>query len=264
MHARFRGALDVDGRLQGYEALVATADDLTGGSQPDPYTVPLYAATLASAKIGVPIGSWRSVDPGMMMFARESFVDECARAAGADPLAWRGAMLGDARARRVLHAAAEAIGWGSAKAAGVGRGLALLHEWGTYAAHAVEVELIAGKLRIRRIVVAGDLGTAVNPQQVRAQFEGGALMGLSAALGERVEIANGAAVPRNFDRYKMLRMADAPPVEVILIETPNVPVGGAGEPPVPGVAPALANAIVDAGGERPRRLPFGQGPYPQA
>lgn len=257
MHARFRGALDADGLLQGYEAVVATADDTTGGSQPDPYTVPLYAATLANVKIGVPIGSWRSVDPGMMLFARESFVDECAAEAGLDPLAFRVHLLGgNDRARRVLEAAAGAVGWGGEKAAGVGRGLALLHGWDTHAAHAVEVELRDGKPRVRRIVVAGDLGTAVNPQQVRAQFEGGALMGLSVALGERVEIANGKAVPRNFDQYKVLRMADAPPVEVILLETPGVPVGGAGEPPVPGVAPALANAIVDAGGPRLRSLPL--------
>ena len=189
--------------------------------------------------------------------AVESFIDECAHAAGADPLAYRDAMITDPRARRVLHAVADAIGWGSPKTPGMGRGLALLHEWDTYAAHAVEVEMIDGKPRVRRIVVAGDLGTAVNTQQVRAQFEGGALMGLSVALGERVEIADGGAVPRNFDQYKLLRMADAPPVEVILFDSPGAPVGGAGEPPVPGVAPALANAIFDACGQRLRSLPLG-------
>jgi isoquinoline 1-oxidoreductase beta subunit len=257
MHARFRAALDAGGALQGYEALIATADDTTNGSQPDPYSVPLYAATLNNVKIGVPIGSWRSVDPGMMMFARESFIDECAHAAGVDPLVYRDAMIADERARRVLHAAAGAIGWGKPKAPGVGRGIALLHEWQSYAAHAIEVEMIGGKPRVRRIVVAGDVGTAVNPQQVRAQFEGGALMGLSVALGERVEIADGGAVQRNFDQYRILRMADAPPVEIILLDTPDVPVGGAGEPPVPGVAPALANAIFDAGGGRLRALPLG-------
>ncbi|MES2442604.1 MAG: molybdopterin cofactor-binding domain-containing protein [Pseudomonadota bacterium] len=258
MHARFRGALDAAGMLQGYEVLAATADDLTGGSQPNPYTLPLYAATLANVKIGVPIGSWRSVDPGMMMFARESFIDECAHQAGIDSLAYRDRMLGtNERARRVLHAAAKAIGWGSPKPPGIGRGLALLHDWETHAAHAVEVEMLDGRPRVRRIVVAGDCGTAVNPQQVRAQFEGGALMGLSAALGERIDIADGRAVQRNFDRYRILRMADAPPVEVILLDTPEVPIGGAGEPPVPGVAPALANAIFDAGGKRLRSLPLG-------
>lgn len=258
MHARFRAALDANGMLQGYEALIATADDTTNGSQPDPYSLPLFAATLNQVKIGVPVGSWRSVDPGMMLFARESFIDECAHESGLDPLAFRVHLLGDnERARRVLEAAAGAIGWSGEKGPDVGRGLALLHSWDSYAAHAIEVEMIDGKPRVRRIVVAGDVGTAVNPQQVRAQFEGGVLMGLSVALGERIEIAEGGAVQRNFDQYRLLRMADAPPVEVILIDTPGVSVGGAGEPPVPGVAPALANAIFDACGRRLRALPLG-------
>jgi isoquinoline 1-oxidoreductase beta subunit len=256
MVMKLRATLDAGGGIEGYEVLAATADDRTGGHAPKPYAIPAYAATLANVTIGVPVGAWRGVDPGMALFAKESFVDECAALAGIDPLAYRERLIGDnPRALRVLRAAAHAIGWGSPKPKGVGRGLAILHEWDTLVAHAVEVEA-GDRLRVRRIVAAVDIGTAVNPQQVSAQFEGGALMALSAALAERVEIADGAAVQRNFDTYPVLRMPDAPKVEVLLFESPDAPIGGAGEPPVPGVAPALANAIFDATGKRLRKLPL--------
>lgn len=252
-----RGTLGARGVLDGYEVLAATADDVTGGHGPRPYTVATYAATLANVKIGVPVGAWRGVDPGMALFAKESFIDECAALAGIDGLAYRERLLADnTRAIRVLRAAAEAIGWGSGKARGIGRGLAMLHEWDTLVAHAIEVDMRDGALKVRRIVAAVDIGTAVNPQQIRAQFEGGGLMALSAALAERVEIAGGAAVQANFDTYPLLRIGDAPPVEVLLFETPDAPVGGAGEPSVPGIAPALANAIFDATGKRIRKLPI--------
>jgi isoquinoline 1-oxidoreductase beta subunit len=132
----------------------------------------------------------------------------------------------------------------------------MLHEWDTMVAHAVEVEVSDADLRVRKIVAAVDIGTAVNPQQIRAQFEGGGLMALSAALGEKIEIADGAVVQTNFDTYPVLRIGDAPPVEVLLFESPDAPIGGAGEPSVPGVAPALANAIFDATGKRLRKLPL--------
>jgi isoquinoline 1-oxidoreductase beta subunit len=257
----FRAALAEDGGLTGYEAVIATADDTTGGSGPAAYAIPAFAATLSSRSCGVPIGSWRAVDPGMTMFGRESFIDECALVAGADPLAYRRRLLaGNARALRVLDRAAEAIGWSSHRGPGVGRGLAMLHEWDTLVAHAVEVEVTGERLKVRRIVVAADPGVVVNPQQVRAQFEGGALMGLSAALQEAITIKDGAVEQASFDRYRLLRMNQAPDVQVILLETPGAPVGGCGEPPVPGVAPALANAVFQATGKRVRELPFaGQG-----
>ncbi|MCR5877327.1 molybdopterin-dependent oxidoreductase [Phenylobacterium sp. J367] len=112
------------------------------------------------------------------------------------------------------------------------------------------------QLRVERLVAAADLGTAVNPQQVKAQFEGGGLMAVSAALGERMTFRDGRAVETNFGAYPILRMAQAPAVEVLLFETPEAKLGGAGEPPVPGVAPALANAIFQATGRRVRSLPF--------
>lgn len=243
--------------LTGYEVLAATADDRTGGSGAAPYALADYATTLATVKAGVPIGAWRSVDPGMALFAKESFLDECAHLAGADPLAFRDRLLGsNDRARRVLMAAARAIAWDSPRAPGVGRGLALLQEWDSVVAHAVEVRADGRKLKVERLVAAVDCGTAVNPQQVRAQFEGGGLMGLSAALGEAMTFTAGRADQANFDAYPVLRMRQVPRVEVLILETPDAKLGGVGEPPVPGIAPALANAVFQATGERVRRLPF--------
>jgi CO/xanthine dehydrogenase Mo-binding subunit len=256
MRMVLRAPLGEDGALSGYEVLAATADDRTGGSGAKPYALS-SAATLATAKVGVPVGAWRAVDPGMALFAKESFIDECAHLARADPLAYRDALLGkNERARRALKTAADAIGWGSPRAPGVGRGLALLEDWDAIVAHAVEVKVEGNRLRVTRLVAAADLGLAVNPQQVRAQFEGGGLMALSAALGEQVTFTDGRADQANFGDYPILRMSQAPPVQVILLETPDVPLGGAGEPPVPGVAPALANAVFQATGKRVRRLPF--------
>jgi isoquinoline 1-oxidoreductase beta subunit len=190
-------------------------------------------------------------------FGRESVIDECAHAAGIDPLAYRRALIGDnPRVRRLIDAAAKGIGWGGPKAAGVGRGLALVQSFNSLVATGIEVVAKGKKLEARRIFVAADVGTAVNPQQVKAQFEGGALMGLSAALGEAMTFTGGKADQANFNAYKLLRMRQAPPVEVVLFDSPDAELGGAGEPGVPGVAPALANAVYDATGERIRALPF--------
>lgn len=257
MRAVVRAALSDNGLLSGYEFLTATTDDLTGGHAPRPYSLAGYAATLANVKIGVPVGAWRSVDPGMALFAKESFIDECAHLAIKDPLAYRDAMLGsNERARRVLRSAATAAGWPGQRRAGTGIGLALLQEWDTIVAHAIEVEVTGTRLRVKRIVTAMDCGTAVNPQQVRAQLEGGSLFGLSAALGEKITLAAGRVEQRNFDDYPLLRIRDAPQVDALLLDSPDAAIGGVGEPPVPGVAPALANAIFAATGKRLRQLPL--------
>ena len=192
-----------------------------------------------------------------MNFGRESFIDECAHAAGADPLDYRRKLAGDnARARRVLDAAAGAIGWGKPKAAGVGRGIALTQSFGSLVATGIEVAVKGKAITVTRMAVAGDVGTAVNPQQVKAQLEGGATMGLSAALGEAMTFTAGKADQVNFKDYKMLRMRQAPRIEVVLFDSPDADVGGACEPGVPGVAPALANAVFAATGQRVRTLPF--------
>ena len=259
---KFRAGPGEGGLIDGYELIGAAADsNLREGGGPDPYPRLRFASAQSSVRTGVPQGPWRSVDPGLMNFGRESFIDECAHAAGADPLDYRRKLAGDnARARRVLDAAAEAIGWGKPKAAGVGRGMALTQSFGSLVATGVEVAVSGKAIKVTRMVVAGDVGTAVNPQQVKAQFEGGATMGLSAALGEAMTFTAGKADQANFKDYHLLRMRQAPKIEVLLFDSPDADVGGAGEPGVPGVAPALANAVFAATGQRVRTLPFaGQG-----
>jgi isoquinoline 1-oxidoreductase beta subunit len=255
---RFRAALGPGGLIAGYEVVGATTDDTAiGGAGPSPYAIKDFANTQSRVRTGVPVGAWRSVDASITTFGRESFVDECAKAAGRDPLDYRRALLGDnARARRVLDAAADGIGWRQVRPRDVGVGLALFEGWDTLICHAVEVEVAGRKLRVRRIVVAGDCGTAVNPDQVKAQFEGGSLMALSAALGEAMTFTDGAADQTNFDTYRLLRMRQAPQVVTLLFESPGAVVGGVGEPPVPGLAAALANALFACTGERVRKLPF--------
>jgi isoquinoline 1-oxidoreductase beta subunit len=254
---RFRAGLGADRLVTGYEAISVGADSALRGGGPAPYGFTRFAGAQATATAGVPQGPWRSVDEGLYAFGRESFIDECAHAAGIDPLEYRRRLIGDhARVRRLIDAAADQIGWGKRKAAGVGRGLALVEAFGSLVATGVEVHVQGQALKVTRIAVAGDLGTAVNPQQVTAQFEGGATMGLSAALGEAMTFTGGAADQTNFKAYPLLRMRQTPVVTVALFDSPDADVGGAGEPGVPGVAPALANAVFDATGKRIRALPF--------
>jgi isoquinoline 1-oxidoreductase beta subunit len=256
---RFRAGLRADGLIDGFEMIAAGADDTLRGDGPGPAPYPLtrYAATQGSFDTSIPQGPWRSVNPGLVAFGREGFVDECAFAAGADALDYRRRLLGDnARARRVLDAAAEAIGWGQAKPKGTGRGLALVQCFGSLVATALEAQVTGEALKVTRMAVAADLGTVVNPQQAAAQLEGGATMGLSAALGEAMTFSDGKANETNFNAYKLLRLRQAPKIEVRLLESPDAAMGGVGEVGVPGVAPALANAVFDATGKRVRRLPF--------
>ncbi|HVS76710.1 MAG TPA: molybdopterin cofactor-binding domain-containing protein, partial [Steroidobacteraceae bacterium] len=193
------------------------------------------------------------------VFFRESFVDECAHAAGVDPLEYRLRLLGEngARGRRVLTELASACGWSRPRAADRFLGLAYHEGFGSISAQAVEVSVAhSGAVHIERIVVVVDCGTAVNPANIRAQLEGGTLFALSAALREEVTFDRGRQMARNFDRYPVLRIADAPPVEVRVLETPSAPIGGMGEVGVPPLAPALANALFAATGIRVRRLPI--------
>ncbi|HTX49115.1 MAG TPA: molybdopterin cofactor-binding domain-containing protein [Caulobacteraceae bacterium] len=254
---RFRAGLGADGLITGYEAISAGADSALRGGGPAPYGFTRFAGAQATATVGVPQGPWRSVDEGLYAFGRESVIDECAHAAGIDPLEYRRKLIGDnARVRRLVDSVAEQIDWGKPKGAGVGRGLALVEAFGSLVATGVEVRVEGQTLKVTRIAVAGDVGTAVNPQQVKAQFEGGATMGLSAALGEAMSFTGGKADQQNFNAYKLIRMRQTPVVTVELFDSPDADVGGAGEPGVPGVAPALANAVFDATGKRIRTLPF--------
>jgi isoquinoline 1-oxidoreductase beta subunit len=200
---------------------------------------------------------WRGVGPTHNVFVIESFIDELAAAAKADPVEYRRALLGKApRARAVLDLAAKAAGWGRPLPAGRGRGVALLFSgWGSYLAEVAEVEVSkAGELRVHRIVVAVDCGTVINPDTVKAQIESGVNFGISGALWGEVTLKNGRVEQSNFHNYRVLRMNEAPTIEVHLVRNLEAP-GGIGEPGTSVTAPALANAIFAATGKRLRRLP---------
>jgi isoquinoline 1-oxidoreductase subunit beta len=252
--ARMSAGLDAKGLPVAVRARsVATGDTLDGGLHGEWYRLDPCLVEVAEFKSPIPVGAWRSVDASLSCFFVESFVDELAARAGTDPLAYRLA-LAEPRTRRVLEAAAEHARWGTP---GRCLGIAAFSGWNTFVAQVAEVERDAGgRPRVARITCAFDCGTAVNPALVRAQVEGGITMGLSAALKERITLARGGVVEQNFDGYPLLRMPEAPAIEVILLASEGAPVGGAGEPPVPAVAPAVANALYRLTGVRQRSLPL--------
>ena len=203
-------------------------------------------------------GFWRGVGPTHNVFVIESFIDELAAAAKQDPVAFRRGLLGKApRARAVLDLAADKAGWGKPLPTGWGRGVSLLYsEWGTYIGLVAEVEVPQnGRLQVRRIVCAVDCGSIVNPDTVTAQMEGGILFGISAALWGEVTLKRGRVEQSNFHNYRVLRMNEAPAIEVHLVRNGEAP-GGVGEPGTAVTAPALANALFAATGRRMRKLPL--------
>jgi CO/xanthine dehydrogenase Mo-binding subunit len=202
-------------------------------------------------------GFWRGVGPTHNVFVIESFIDELAVAAKQDPVAFRRGLLGKApRARAVLDLAAEKSGWGERLPSGSGRGVSLLYsEWGTYVALIAELEVPNGRLRVRRITCVVDCGTIVNPDTVTAQMEGGILFGIGAALWGRVTLRQGRVEQSNFHDYRVLRMNEAPAIEVHLVRNGEAP-GGVGEPGTAVTAAALANALFAATGRRVRTLPL--------
>jgi len=260
----FRAGLRADGLIDGFEIISAATDAPVGndGTQLPPYNaiksiVHTAAGTGGRVNAGIPQGFWRSVDPGITTWGRESFIDECAIAAGQDPFEYRMKLLGDNdRVKRLLQKVADTIDYKKARPAGTAVGVAVAAGFGSFTAHAVEVEVKNKAITVKRIVVASDLGTVVAPNQVTAQFEGGSLMGLSAALVEAQTFTGGKADKLQFGQYNVLRNRQAPKVEVFLFNTEGASVGGSGEPPIPTLAPALANAVFKASGQRVRKLPF--------
>lgn len=198
---------------------------------------------------------WRAVGSSQCGYFIECFLDEVAEAAGKDPLALRRELLAhDARALRVLDTAAEHGGWGRPAPAGRYRGLAYVESYGSLVAEVAEISLEGGRPRVHKVTVAIDCGEYVNPETIRQQCEGGVVMGLSAALFEGITIRDGRAEQTNFDRYRLMRIDEAPVVETHIIRSGQT-MGGVGEPPLPPAAPALVNAIYAATGRRVRKLP---------
>ena len=222
-----------------------------------PYDVPNYRVDFAMRNTHVPVGVWRSVNHSQNAFFKESFVDEMAHAAGADPYLFRRNLLAKKpRQLAVLDAAATGAGWGSPAPRGVFRGIALHDSQNSSCAQVVETSITGdGKLRVHRVVSAIDAGHVVNPLSVELQTESAIVYGLTAALYGEITIKQGEVEQSNFHDYAMLRLAEMPRVETIIVASDGL-WGGVGETPVPPLAPALCNAIFSATGKRIRSLPL--------
>jgi isoquinoline 1-oxidoreductase beta subunit len=228
-----------------------------GGIAAFAYNIPNARAEYVHHDPGIPFGFWRAPGGSVSGFMTESFADELAVAAGKDPFEFRRGLLGGApRLKNVLELAAEKAGWAKPLPAGRFRGIAAVDSIGSFVAQVAEVSIGAdGAVRVHRVVSAVDCGWVINPDSVKAQIEGGTLFGLTAALYGEITIRNGQAVQSNFNNYPMLRMNEAPEVEVHIVPSTEAP-GGIGEAATPVIAPAVANAIYAATGKRIRRLPF--------
>jgi len=258
--ARFQGVLDEEG-----EAL-SWASRFTGSRFGDVgAATPVYEIEDKDVRAVAPpehlrTGAWRSVASSQHGFFVESFVDELAHAAGRDPFEYRRALLGhEPRHLAVLERAAEMAGWDAAPPEGRARGIAIVESFGSIVAQVAEVGLEAnGRIRVHRVDAAVDCGLVVNPQQAEAQIQGGVVFGLSAALFHKITVRHGAVEQQNFPDYDMIRLANAPRVNVSFVDSGG-PIGGLGEPGVPPVAPAVANAVFALTGRRLRELPLGLG-----
>ena len=226
------------------------------GARNHPYDIPNILVEWKEKDFGVPIGFWRSVGSSQNAFITESFIDELAHAAGKDPYEYRRALLGKAkRHKTVLETAATKANWGAPLPAGRARGIAVAFSYGSYAAHVAEVSVTPdGQLRVHKLVCAIDCGIAVNPDQVRAQMEGGAVYAMT-GLFDQITLDKGRVQQSNFHDYPMLRIAEAPVVETHIVDSGEAP-GGLGEPGVPPVAPSICNAVFALTGKRIRTLPI--------
>ena len=270
-HDEVVGAFDASGKLVAWKLdltgpsitarmfppVVATAVDpfAVEAAANFPYDVPNVAVNYNREEIGIDVGYWRSVSHALNCFVAESFIDELAHAAAQDPYAFRSGLLRkQPRFKRVLDEAASRAGWGKAPA-GHHQGITLMEGYGTYMAQVVEISMRGNQLAIHRITCAVDCGQMVNPNIVDQQVEGSILFGLTAALWGEITLAKGQVQQRNFDSYRMLRLPEAPRIDVHLLASGEAP-GGIGEPGTAVVGPALANAIFAATGKRLRSLPI--------
>ncbi len=232
--------------------------DTTDGAINLTYALPnMHVEYLRVEPPGIRTAFWRSVGPSHNVFVVESFVDELAAAAKQDSVKYRRALLDKTpRAKAVLDLAAEKAGWGQPLPKGVGRGVSLQFVFGTYMAQVAEVEVSKdGEVRVRRVVCAVDCGIVVNPDTVRAQIEGAIIFGITAALFGEITLKDGRVEQTNFDTYQILRMNEAPAIEVHIVQSVEPP-GGMGEPGTSAIVPAVTNAIFAAIGKRLRKLPI--------
>jgi isoquinoline 1-oxidoreductase beta subunit len=235
--------------------------DTTEGAIDLAYDLPnFHVEYLRVEPPGIPTAFWRSVGPSHNVFVTESFIDELAAASKQDAVAYRLALLSKTpRAKAVLALAAQKAGWGAQLPEGAGRGVSLQFAFGTYMAQVAEVEVSKnGAVRVRRVVCAVDCGTVVNPDIVQAQIQSGIVFGATAALYGEITLKNGRVEQTNFDTYQMLRMNDAPAIEVHIVKSAEPP-GGMGETGTSAIVPAISNAIFAATGKRLRKMPVDAG-----
>jgi isoquinoline 1-oxidoreductase beta subunit len=238
-------------------------DDTTvEGVKGSPYlkATPVVDAAVYMPELPVPILWWRSVGATHTAMVMEHTIDQLARKAGRDPVAYRRVLYGKAgetaaRHLAVLNLAADKAGWGSPIDAGWARGVAVHESFGTVVAQIAEVSLVGGAPRVRRVVAAVDCGMAVAPSQIAAQIEGATIFGLSAALYGRITLKDGVVEQTNFDTYRVVRIDEAPHVETHILPSTNPP-SGIGEPGTPLIAPAVANALLALTGKATTSLPF--------
>jgi isoquinoline 1-oxidoreductase beta subunit len=286
---KLQGALDNDGKLVAYKHFqtstsIAAKWSQKGADDPGlgefgtgatiPYASPNIRIEYTLAHSSAPRAWWRSVEHSSSGFVMESFVDELAHASGQDPLVFRLKLIGDsrkipqfgedrkdyhpldtARLKGVLQLAAEKAGWGKPLPKGQGRGIAGFYSFYSYVAAVAEVSAANSTFKVNRIVCAVDCGRAVNPNGVRAQVESAAIYALTATVKDAITVDRGRIVQANFNDYEMIRMNEAPPIEVHIVPSTEAPTG-IGEPTVPVIAPAICNAIFNATGKRLRRLPI--------
>ena len=280
---QMKGAVDKDGHPLAWSHTIASTsieaywnpgggkpeNSEIGGAEQMPYSIPNVRLEYNPVASAVPPLWWRSVEHSFNGFAVECFIDELAAAAGQDPVQFRKMLLvkpanwkakndedpDPERLRAIMELAAEKAGWGTPLPNGKGRGIATYHSFGSYIAEVAEVTVEGSNFKIDRMVAAIDCGQIVNPESVRAQAESAIIYGLSAALKNEITIKNGAVEQTNFDGYDPIRINEAPPIEVHLMKSKQEP-GGMGEPALPPAAPAVANAIFAACGQRLRKLPF--------
>jgi isoquinoline 1-oxidoreductase beta subunit len=268
-----KAGLDAQGRIAGWQHTVVGQSIMAGtamemmvkdgidptsveGVSPSIYALPMLSADLHTTTAAPKPLWWRSVGNTHTAYVMETMMDELARAAGQDPLAFRLALLGKSdRAAGVLQLAADKAGWGKPTRAGLAQGLAVHESFGSFVAQVADVSMKNGKVKVERVVCAVDCGIAVNPDVVKAQMEGCIGFALGALYYGEIDVKKGRAAQRNFDTYKSLRIHEMPKVEVYIVPSTVAP-SGVGEPGVPPLAPAVANAVARLGGPRVRRLPF--------
>ena len=264
-HVRLEGSVDASGRATALRARVV-AQGISGGRGIDgpavagiadmKYGIPNVRVEYARAELAVPVGYWRSVGPSQNTFVLESFIDEMAHAAKRDPFEFRREMLADnPRLKHVLEVAAEQSGWGKPLPPGRARGIAVVEDKGGLVAQVAEVSVQNGRVRVHKVTCAADCGQIIHPGIVEAQLSGSIVAGLTAALYGEITIEKGRVKQGNFNDYRLLRLSEMPAIAVHIVKNHEEP-GGVGEPGVPPIAPAVANAIFALTGTRVRRLPI--------